>query len=103
MGRRVLIATIFAGLGLMLLLQPIAGAKALAADKVGWVGPIYKELSDSLTKGFKEYYKKTYNKDVEITLSVPVDGRSVWTKSGPGAINPMRTSFWARAHRLTRS
>ncbi len=42
-----------------------------APDKVGWVGPIYKELSDSLTKGFKEYYKKTYGKDVEITFVRP--------------------------------
>ena len=28
-------------------------------EKVGWVGPVYKELSDSLMKGFKEFYKKT--------------------------------------------
>jgi iron(III) transport system substrate-binding protein len=40
-------------------------------DSVGWVGPIYKELSDSLTRGFKEYYKKTYNKDVNITFVRP--------------------------------
>ncbi|HVO83325.1 MAG TPA: extracellular solute-binding protein [Syntrophobacteria bacterium] len=46
-------------------------AQTQAADKIGWVGPIYKELSDSLTKGFKEYYKKTYGKDVEITFVRP--------------------------------
>ena len=44
---------------------------AQAADKLGWVGPVYKELSDSLTKGFKEYYKKTYGKDVDITFVRP--------------------------------
>jgi iron(III) transport system substrate-binding protein len=42
-----------------------------AKDKVGWIGPIYKELSDSLKKGFKAYYKKTYGKDVEITFVRP--------------------------------
>jgi ABC-type Fe3+ transport system substrate-binding protein len=40
-------------------------------DSVGWVGPIYKELSDSLTRGFKEFYKKTYGKDVRITFVRP--------------------------------
>ena len=42
-----------------------------AAEKVGWVGPIYKELAESLNRGFKEYYKKTYNKDIEITFIYP--------------------------------
>jgi phosphoglycerate transport regulatory protein PgtC len=46
-------------------------AQAQTRDKVGWVGPIYKELSDSLTKGFKEFYQKTYNKDVDITFVRP--------------------------------
>ncbi len=46
-------------------------AGAQAADKVGWIGPVYKELSDSLTKGFKEFYKKTYGKDVDITFVRP--------------------------------
>jgi len=55
----------------MLLLVPTFAGHARAQDKIGWVGPIYKELSDSLTKGFKEYYKKTYNKDVEITFVRP--------------------------------
>jgi iron(III) transport system substrate-binding protein len=40
-------------------------------EKVGWVGPVYKELSDSLMKGFKEFYKKTYNKEIEITFIRP--------------------------------
>lgn len=46
-------------------------AQAQTKDKVGWVGPVYKELSDSLTKGFKEYYQKTYKKDVDITFVRP--------------------------------
>ncbi len=40
-------------------------------EKVGWVGPVYKELSDSLMKGFKEFYKKTYGKEIEITFVRP--------------------------------
>ena len=53
----------------MMLLLPAFSVEA--QDKIGWVGPIYKELSDSLTKGFKEYYKKTYNKDITITFVRP--------------------------------
>lgn len=59
-------------LSVLLLLVPALPVEVKAApDKVGWIGPIYKELSDSLTKGFKEYYKKTYGKDVEITFVRP--------------------------------
>jgi len=55
-----------------LLLLPVLPVEVEAApDKVGWIGPVYKELSDSLTKGFKEYYKKTYGKDVDITFVRP--------------------------------
>jgi len=54
-----------------LLLLPILAAETSAADKLGWVGPVYKELSDSLTNGFKAYYKKTYGKDVDITFVRP--------------------------------
>jgi ABC-type Fe3+ transport system substrate-binding protein len=71
MRKRILTTTIFAVLLMSLLLLSTLVAQALAADKVGWVGPVYKELSDSLTKGFKEYYKKTYDKDVEITFVRP--------------------------------
>lgn len=53
------------------LLLLVFGANVQAADKVGWVGPVYKELSDSLNKGFKEYYQKTYGKEVEITFVRP--------------------------------
>jgi ABC-type Fe3+ transport system substrate-binding protein len=53
------------------LLLLVFGANVQAADKVGWVGPVYKELSDSLNKGFKAYYQKTYGKEVEITFVRP--------------------------------
>lgn len=43
----------------------------MGQDKIGWVGPIYKELSDSLTKGFKDFYKKTYGKDIQISFVRP--------------------------------
>jgi len=52
-------------------LVPLVGAQAQAADKIGWVGPVYKELSESLTKEFKDYYQKTYGKEVEITFIRP--------------------------------
>ncbi len=54
-----------------LLLIPAFSVHSQAADKIGWVGPVYKELSDSLNKGFKAYYKKTYGKEVEITFVRP--------------------------------
>ena len=71
MKKRILTATIFALLSLALLLNPTFAGKALAADKLGWVGPVYTELAESLTKGFKDYYKKTYGKDVDITFVHP--------------------------------
>ena len=69
MRNRILATTIFTVVSMALLLMPIFVAQA--ADKIGWVGPVYKELSASLTKGFKEYYKKTYGKDVDITFVRP--------------------------------
>jgi len=57
--------------GLLLLFLVLTVEVQAASEKVGWVGPIYKELSDSLMKGFKEYYKKTYGKDIEITFIRP--------------------------------
>jgi len=52
---------------LLLLVNP-----AQAADeKIGWVGPVYKELSDSLTNGFRNYYQKTYGKEIDITFVRP--------------------------------
>src|SRR4030042_4132945 len=56
---------------LMFLLVYPMEAQAQTRDKVGWIGPVDKELSDSLTKGFKEFYKKTYNKEVDITFVRP--------------------------------
>jgi ABC-type Fe3+ transport system substrate-binding protein len=71
MRKRILTTTIFTVLSMALLLLPAFMAQAQAADKIGWVGPIYKELSASLTEGFKAYYKKTYGKDVDITFVRP--------------------------------
>jgi len=66
-----LVTTIFTILSTSLLLLPAFASKAQATDKIGWVGPVYKELSESLDRGFKAYYKKTYNKDVDITFVRP--------------------------------
>jgi ABC-type thiamine transport system substrate-binding protein len=71
MSKRILTATIFTVFALGLIFMPFHIAQVQAADKLGWVGPVYKELSASLTKGFKEYYKKTYGKDVDITFVRP--------------------------------
>ena len=68
MKRRMLAAVVVVMLPIMVLLLSLP---AEAQDKIGWVGPIYKELSESLTKGFKDYYKKTYNKDITITFVRP--------------------------------
>jgi iron(III) transport system substrate-binding protein len=54
-----------------LFILPMIPAQTMAADKIGWVGPVYTELSASLTEGFKAYYKKTYGKDVDITFVRP--------------------------------
>jgi iron(III) transport system substrate-binding protein len=67
---------VFAGvmvliLSLSLVFVALPGNARAAEDKVGWVGPVYKELSDSLRKGFTAFYKKTYGKDVEITFVRP--------------------------------
>jgi iron(III) transport system substrate-binding protein len=71
MRNRILTTTIFTVVSMALLLMPVFMTQVQAADKIGWIGPIYKELSASLTKGFKEYYKKTYGKDIEITFVRP--------------------------------
>ena len=61
----------FIVLSMTLLFLAVSMPEALAADKIGWVGPVYTELAESLTRGFKEYYKKTYDKDVDITFVNP--------------------------------
>jgi len=71
MRKKILTTTIFTVVSISLLLLPIFTAEAQAKDKIGWVGPVYKELSASLNKGFKAYYKKTYGKDVDITFVRP--------------------------------
>ena len=84
MRKRTLAITIFPVLAIALLFVPTFATKAAAAEKIGWVGPVYKELSASLNKGFKAYYKKTYGKDVEITFVRPggwpvcVDKVRIW-------------------------
>ncbi len=70
MRKRALTKTFFMVLVIAFCLLPFVG-QAQAADKVGWVGPIYKELADSLTKGFKEFYKNTHGKEVDITFVHP--------------------------------
>jgi ABC-type Fe3+ transport system substrate-binding protein len=70
MNKRVLTAAFLAVFSIAFLI-PAFTTDAKAADKLGWIGPVYKELSDSLMKGFKGYYKKTYGKDVDITFVHP--------------------------------
>ncbi|MDF1536196.1 MAG: extracellular solute-binding protein [bacterium] len=70
MRKRIMTTTIVTVLAILLLL-PAFAVQAQAADKLGWVGPVYTELSASLTDGFKAYYKKTYGKDVDITFVRP--------------------------------
>ena len=57
-------------LAVLMLMSGLA-FEAAAADKLGWVGPVYTELAESLERGFKAYYKKTYGKEVEITFVKP--------------------------------
>ena len=71
MRKGILTATILGVFTITLLLLPVFNAEVQAADKLGWVGPVYKELSASLNKGFKAHYKKTYGKDVDITFVRP--------------------------------
>ena len=52
MRKRIFAVTIFAVFSMALLLMPFCAGQAQAADKIGWVGPVYKELSASLTRGF---------------------------------------------------
>jgi len=70
MNKRILTATFLTVFSIVFLI-PAFATDAQAADKLGWIGPVYKELSDSLIKGFKEYYKKTHGKDVDITFVHP--------------------------------
>jgi iron(III) transport system substrate-binding protein len=71
MRKRIVVGAFIVVVAAGLLLLPMLSSQAEAADKIGWVGPVYKELSDSLTKGFTEYYRKAYGKEVEITFVRP--------------------------------
>jgi iron(III) transport system substrate-binding protein len=71
MSKKIFTATIFTVFTLALICMPVVSDQVQAADKIGLFGPVYKELSASLTKGFKAYYKKTYGKDVDITFVRP--------------------------------
>jgi iron(III) transport system substrate-binding protein len=71
MSKRIFTAAIFTVFSMGLLLVPFCAEQVQAADKIGWVGPVYTELAESLTRGFKAYYKKTYGKDVDITFVHP--------------------------------
>ena len=44
---------------------------ALAQERLGWVGPIYTELAESLREGFKAYYLREFGKEIEITFVKP--------------------------------
>lgn len=71
MTKKINITAIFALCSMIFLFLGVFASDLQAKDKIGWVGPVYKELSDSLNKGFKAYYKKTYGKDIEITFVHP--------------------------------
>jgi len=71
MRKRNSVIRFFAVLSMAIFFLTVSIPEALAADKLGWVGPVYTELAESLTRGFKGYYKKTYGKDVDITFVKP--------------------------------
>jgi iron(III) transport system substrate-binding protein len=71
MRKKSLTTTFFAVLSMALLMMSIVSVPAQGAEKLGWVGPVYTELAESLTRGFKDYYKKTHGKDIEITFVKP--------------------------------
>jgi len=57
----------FAILAMVLLVPGLA----LAQERLGWVGPIYTELAESLMEGFKAYYLRTFGEEIEITFVKP--------------------------------
>jgi ABC-type Fe3+ transport system substrate-binding protein len=71
MKKRILNTSIVTACLISVLLSLSFPAQAQGKDKIGWIGPIYKELSESLTRGFKDFYKKTYGKEVEIAFVRP--------------------------------
>lgn len=69
--KKTLTAVMFTVLSITLMCLPAFTSGVQAADKLGWVGPVYTELSESLNRSFTAYYKKTYGKDIEITFVKP--------------------------------
>ena len=51
--------------------EPVAGSKKLLKILPVGSARFTRGLSESLTKGFKDYYKKTYDKDITITFLSP--------------------------------
>jgi len=56
-------------LAALFFVMPVSSLQA--QDKLGWVGPVYTELSQSLTKGFTEFYQQKYGRSVTITFIRP--------------------------------
>ncbi len=71
MKRRILSLPIITVLSFTFLFLSSLTTNLAAQDKLGWVGPVYTELSQSLTKGFTSYYKKKYGRSVDITFIRP--------------------------------
>jgi len=71
MQKRIAGINFFIALFMVFLFMTTLIPAALAADKLGWVGPVYTELAESLDREFKAYYKKTYGKEVDITFVKP--------------------------------
>ncbi len=57
--------------GVCLLLVTLVALGGVAQQRLGWVGPIYVELAESLERGFKAYYLETYGEPIEISFVRP--------------------------------
>lgn len=57
-------------LGISLLLS-VFMVPVVAQERLVWIGPIYTELAESLKRGFTEYYRRAFGKDIEITFVRP--------------------------------
>ena len=61
------------GLILVTLLMPAFSVvvQAEPEDKLVLIGPVYTQEAEAVIRGFKEYYKRTYGKDIEVTYLKP--------------------------------
>ena len=59
---------LFIVVSMTLLFLAVSIPEVLAADKLGWVGPVYTELSESLTRDFKAYYKKVLSQSFNVNF-----------------------------------